>query len=46
MSAEPSGRALTVVGFSCKGRVLSERLPVGAVAGERYNPILMSILDG
>ena len=27
-------------------RWLDERLPVGAVAGERYNPVLMSILDG
>ena len=26
-------------------RWLDERLPVGAVAGERYNPVLMSILD-
>jgi aryl-alcohol dehydrogenase-like predicted oxidoreductase len=26
-------------------RWLDERLPVGAVAGERYNPLLMSILD-
>ncbi|HEV7734089.1 MAG TPA: aldo/keto reductase [Candidatus Binatia bacterium] len=26
-------------------RWLDERLPVGAVAGDRYNPVLMSILD-
>ena len=26
-------------------RWLDQRLPVGAVAGERYNPLLMSILD-
>src|SRR4029453_16280659 len=27
-------------------RWLDERLPVGAVGGERYTPVLMSILDG
>ena len=26
-------------------RLADERLPVGAAAGERYNPVLMSILD-
>jgi hypothetical protein len=24
---------------------LAERLPVGATAGDRYNPLLMSLLD-